>query len=66
MGADLVKDRNCSTVKNDDGFYFFDKKRYQLQVGLSSVLMNRHLCGLNTNYTDTFARRIGLHCNVLL
>ena len=47
--VDYIKNGRCPRENNDDGFYFFDEKRYHLFVSLSYVLMTSNLCGLKQN-----------------
>ena len=48
---DLIKNGDCSRENFEDGFYFYDEKRYKLFVSLSSVLMtlSSNLSGIMQN-----------------
>ena len=54
MDVDLIKNGDCRRENFEDGFYFYDEKRYKLFVSLSSVLMTSNLSGLKQNYINKF------------
>ena len=45
MNVDLIKRGDCEGIDNDDGYYFYDAKRYRQFVSVSIFLINRNLRG---------------------